>query len=370
MKDATSSSTALIGRARSRLLVAAFAVLAALVLAACGGDDDADDDAAAERGELEKTELVLQIGPDPAFATQAVAIEKGWFEEAGFTDVSTETFAAGVEAGEAVARGDIDLWSPGNLPPITLRQSGAPIVILANNAIARVESLIAREDAGIEDPEDLQKGGRVAVLEGSTQSAYLSNLAEHYGLDLDEIETVNLDPPEELTALVSGDVDAMVNFTPFTFQAPEQTEAVELAGRQSGFAVDDGEEVDFSNTRNVFATSEQFVRDNPNAAEAMLEVLLRAQAYVADPENRDEVFDITAEFLDVDREIIERSWAQYEFTPDIDEAYVEDMQAYTDFLAGSGALEGDPLDPLDYTSTEILERLQPDAVQVSGEPEP
>ena len=52
------------------------------------------------QGKPEVSELAMPFGLDPVFAPHIVAMEKGWFREAGFTDVSTKTFAGGAIAGE------------------------------------------------------------------------------------------------------------------------------------------------------------------------------------------------------------------------------------------------------------------------------
>ena len=43
----------------------------------------------------EVSALSLGFGLDPPFAPHIVAIEKGWFQEAGFDSVDTQTFTAG-----------------------------------------------------------------------------------------------------------------------------------------------------------------------------------------------------------------------------------------------------------------------------------
>ena len=54
------------------------------------------------QGTAETNRLVLGFGNDPVFAPHMVAMEKGWFRDAGFTEVTTKTFAGGAIAGEAL----------------------------------------------------------------------------------------------------------------------------------------------------------------------------------------------------------------------------------------------------------------------------
>ena len=50
----------------------------------------------------EISKLAMGFGLDPVFAPHMLAMSKGWFRDAGFTDVTTKTFAGGAIAGEAL----------------------------------------------------------------------------------------------------------------------------------------------------------------------------------------------------------------------------------------------------------------------------
>ncbi|MBK7592045.1 MAG: ABC transporter substrate-binding protein [Betaproteobacteria bacterium] len=118
----------------------------------------------------ETAKLAMGFGLDPVFAPHMVAVAKGWFRDAGFTDVSTKTFSGGAVAGEALVANEIQLWTPGNLPPISMAHNAVPIVVLGTNAIAwAVDKLVARKDANIRTPEDLWI--KIGLLQGPTASA-------------------------------------------------------------------------------------------------------------------------------------------------------------------------------------------------------
>jgi ABC-type nitrate/sulfonate/bicarbonate transport system substrate-binding protein len=106
----------------------------------------------------ESNTLSLGFGIDPPFAPHIVAIQKGWFREAGFSDVKTKTVTSGNVAGEALVAGDIQLWTPGNLPPISMVHNGIPVVVVGTASVNwDVEKLTVRKDANVNTPEDLYK---------------------------------------------------------------------------------------------------------------------------------------------------------------------------------------------------------------------
>jgi ABC-type nitrate/sulfonate/bicarbonate transport system substrate-binding protein len=334
----------------------------ALALSACSGGAETGG----VPGGPETTEISIAMGPDPVFAPHIIAMENGYFEEAGFESVEPVEFEAGALAGEALAGGEIQLWTPGNLPPISFRHNSLPIVVLGTSSKSYNETLVAREDAGIDSPEDLYDI-RIGVLEGSTAPAALSRLAEHYGLDVDRLQTVNLPPPEQLTAIENDEVQAVVVWQPFAHRIAQADGMTVLNdGRKSGFPQDAGENVQISNTRSLWVTSEEFVRDSPNAAQAMVEAMLKAQEFVADPANREEVLAAYVEHTGQPMEEVDAFWEQYEFDPAIDDDYVTDMTAYTQFLQDTGRI-ADATDPLSYTYTAPLAELDPGAVSVEGQ---
>ena len=120
-----------------------------------------------------------------------------------------------------------------------------------------------------------------------------------------------------------------------------------------------------AHTRSLFVASEAFVRKNPIATRQMISALVKAQRYVADPKNRDEVIDLFSRVTRQERTVATAIWDEYVFDPAIGPAYVDDMKAITEYLVASGSIKG-PKDPLDYTYSEPLAAADPTLVTVAG----
>jgi ABC-type nitrate/sulfonate/bicarbonate transport system substrate-binding protein len=318
------------------------------------------------RAQPEVKELALGFGIDPPFAPHIVAIQKGWFKDAGFTEVTTKTFTAGVLAGEALVAGQIQLWTPGQLPPISMFHNGIPVVVLGTNCVNwGLEKLVARKDANVQAPQDLYRV-RIGLLQGSTSGAMLHHIAQHYGLDEKRLQVVNLPPPEQLASLTSGQVGAMLVWEPWAYRALRGVESQLLhTGTTSHFAGNRGERVKVSDNRSIFVASQAFVRKNPKATRAIMQVMLRAQRYVADPKNRDEVIRLFSEFQKQDVELNRAIWDDFVFNPAFDEAYVEDMERTAAFLAGAGRIKS-RTHVLDYTYTDPVAEVDPALAKVKG----
>ena len=322
--------------------------------------------AALAQPRVETARLALGFGLDPVFAPHIVAMQKGWLREAGFTEVTTRSFTGGALAGEALLANEIQLWTPGNLPPISMAHTGIPVVVLGTNCIAtEAEQLVARKDANIRAPEDLYRI-RIGLLAGSTASATLSNLAKLYNLDERRLQVVNMPPPEQLAALNAGQIGALLCWQPWGYNA-RRSDAMELihTGTTSSFASNRGAAVQISATRSLFVASQEFCRRNPNATRALMAVLVRAQKYVADPANRAEIMPLVAQETRQPRELVEAIWREYVFNPAFDEAYVADMETMTQYLVGSGRVR-QARHPLDYTFSEPVAAADPGLVRVPG----
>ncbi|MFN0159787.1 MAG: ABC transporter substrate-binding protein [Burkholderiales bacterium] len=320
----------------------------------------------AQTGKPEVSVLSLGFGIDPPFAPHIVAMQKGWFREAGFGEVKTRTFQSGNLAGEALVAGEIQLWTPGNLPPISMVHNGIPVVVVGTASINwDVEKLTVRKDANVNTPEDLYKI-KIGLFQGSTSSAFLSTLAKHYGLDERRLQVVNLPPPEQLASLVSNNVQALLCWEPWPNRAVATGNAqVVHSGLTSYFTANRGQRVKVSDGRSVLVVSQEFARRSPNTLRAALGALLRAQRYVADPANTDEVQRMFAEFQKQDIALVRAIWGNYVFNPGFDDAYVADMERTAAFLEASGRIKK-RMNVLDYTFTAPLAGFDKSLVKVEG----
>ncbi len=326
--------------------------------------------AAAQTAAPETDTIAISIGVDLPFLPHIVAKEKGWFADAGFKNVEFKTFMSGNMAGEGLLADEIQLWTPGNLPPISMAHNGIPVVVLGTNAVSHgLEKIVVRNDAGVEKPEDLYNV-TLGLLTSSTSGALLGNVAKAYGLDMARIKTVNLAPPEAMAAMSNNEIQGIIFWEPWPYRATTEMDGkVVHTGTVSHFAGNDGAEVPVSNNRTVWVASQDWVRNNPNATQALVDVMVKAQNYVKDPANQDEVLAMFSKFQDQPLEMNAALIDNYTFDPTIDEAYVEDMNAVAEFLEATNRISG-RMDPLSFTYSAPLAAVDPALVKVEGEWKP
>ena len=162
----------------------------------------------------------LKIGYSdwPGWVAWEVAIEKGWFKEAG-VNVSFEWFDY-VASMDAFAAGQLDAVAMTNGDTlVTGATGGKGVMILVNDYSNGNDMIVAAP--GIKSVKEL-KGKKVGVEVGFVGHLLLLNALEKAGLTEADVELVNVPTNETPQVLASGDVSAIVAWQPNSGQALAQ----------------------------------------------------------------------------------------------------------------------------------------------------
>lgn len=162
----------------------------------------------------------LKIGYSdwPGWVAWEVAIEKGWFKEAG-VDVKFEWFDY-VASMDAFAAGKLDAVAMTNGDALVTGSSGAQSVMIVINDYSNGNDMIVAR-SGISSVKDL-KGKKIGVEVGFVGHLLLLNALEAAGLTENDVTLVNVPTNETPQVLASGDVDAIVAWQPNSGQALTQ----------------------------------------------------------------------------------------------------------------------------------------------------
>jgi NitT/TauT family transport system substrate-binding protein len=162
----------------------------------------------------------LKIGYSdwPGWVAWQVAIEKGWFKEAG-VDVDFEWFDY-VASMDAFSAGKLDAVAMTNGDTLVTGAHGAQgVMILINDYSNGNDMVVARP--GIKSLKEL-KGKKIGVEVGFVDHLLLLNALEANGLSEKDVELINVPTNETPQVLASGDVDAIVAWQPNSGQALKQ----------------------------------------------------------------------------------------------------------------------------------------------------
>jgi NitT/TauT family transport system substrate-binding protein len=199
-----------------------FAVLC-LVLAACGGDDDDGGDAPEGAGGSEPAAqsepATVRITTPRTVATSIYWALEPFAKEKGL-EIRYEAGQTFADMQRAIAQGDADAGPLGYTNPAIMADAGIDNVKIVSGGWTGSQNVIARTDSGINDWADLE-GAKVGIVPGSYAAIMFTVAAEEAGVNIDEVELVNVTPVGTtiITALEREQIDAVAIWAPIMQEA-------------------------------------------------------------------------------------------------------------------------------------------------------
>jgi len=201
--------------------------------------------------------ITLGFSAWPGWFPWQVAEEQGLFQDNGLT-VELRYFENYTDSLNALASGVIDANSQTLNDSLVSVSGGAQqTIVLVNDNSTGNDQIIARE--GITSVADLG-GKRVAIEEGTVDHYLLLLALAEANLTEQNVELVNMPTDAAAAAFVSGEVDAVGAFAPFTSTALERpgSRAVATSAEFPGAIPDH------------LAMATEVVRDRPDDVQALV----------------------------------------------------------------------------------------------------
>jgi len=195
------------------LLLLVAAVASAVALALAGGATGAVESQGGEaRSALTPITYATSFGNFGRDSYAWVALEKGYFKQAGF-DVKIVPGAGSVAVAQGVAAGSID-FGPADVAAVAVAraESDVPVKVVALIQQRTMAAFFALRSSGISKPTDLA-GKKFADTPGSTVAVLLPLYAKRAGFDAKSVQFIPSTPPALPQLLASKQVDAVGQFT-------------------------------------------------------------------------------------------------------------------------------------------------------------
>ncbi len=296
--------------------------------------------------------LVLGWTPGAGAPQVAVAIDQGLWKAAGL-DVEVVSFPTGREALEALLGGQLDVATLAELPAVTAAMQQQDFGVLSVLSRYRENKVVARRSAGIASLKDLE-GKRLGTTLGTNMHFMALEVLDSVGV---QAEIVNVPPPDMVTALSRGDIDAMVTFPVFTAQA------VDVLG---------DEYIEFTpgvyDTNFVLGATTEAIDTKSREVQAFLSGLLAGQNVVdTDPATAIEATArVVGENLtpETAKALFDATW----FGVVLDNELLDLMVKEGQWMVDSGFVEGDPTPELfrSYLRDDVLSAVYPEGVDLSS----
>jgi NitT/TauT family transport system substrate-binding protein len=272
----------------------------ALVISGCSSYKSTN-----EAGALMQISLPMGYIPNIQFAPFYVAVEKGFFKDAGIEiefDYKFETDGVAL-----VGAGELPFAVVSGEQVLLARAQGLPVTYVAAWYQQYPVSVVARSEAGVLVPQDLK--GRKIGLPGLFGASYVGLRALLNAGKLTE-DDVTLDSIgfNQVELMAAGEQDIVVGYT--------ANEPIQLKAR--GIAVTEIRVADYAQlAANGLLASEKVLAENPDLVHVFVGAFLKGLQYTID--NPDEAFILSGVHIpnfsdldaDVQRQVLDTSIEQW-----------------------------------------------------------
>lgn len=161
--------------------------------------------------------ITLRIGWQK-FGILAIAKQRGVLEKRlASKGVSVEwaEFTSGPPLLEAVGAGALDFGPTGDVPPLFAQAAGGNLLYVGTYKPPKAfHGLLVQKDSPIRKIADL-KGRKLAYKRGSSAHNFAFKALATAGLTPDDVDSVDLAPPDAAAAFKTGSIDAWAIWDPF-----------------------------------------------------------------------------------------------------------------------------------------------------------
>lgn len=314
------------------------------------------------QGKLEVTELDAWIVRDPQMSTQfAVADQMGYFKAEGLK-INPRWYIAGTDLPSMWGAGNIHLGTATASMVIPIAASGGAIYNIAPQSdIGGTQQIVLGKKGQelVRSPKDFEKL-KIGMPKGASVTMAIQNMARDTGVDFTKIQFVNLAPPDSVTALAKGDIDAMAGWAPWVFNAVKQAGGkVYFTGNRSFIPGKEGQ-VDWIHVHAGVIASGKMLKDNPNTLKAVLRALVKATETVNS--QREAVVKIVAREMKMDEALARDIMALNIYSMEQTDKHVKGMGEFVDFLHSLDRIK-QKFPPEQVFVTKLLEEVDPKLVK-------
>ena len=257
-----------------KVLALILALTMLLSLTACGGKEE------------ETITFVLDWTPNTNHTGIYVALQKGWFEEAGLKVDVVQPPEGGSALLVASGKAQFAVTAQDSIAPALTGENAMPLPTVAAILQHNTSGIVSRAGEGMDTPRGLE-GHKYATWDSPVEKATIRQVMAADGGDFDKVELIPSTVTDEVSALKSGDVDAIWIFYGWAG----------IACEVAGLPIDYFDFADFDPVLDfytpIIVSNNDWLASNPETAKAFLAALSRGYEYAA--ENPKEAADILME---------------------------------------------------------------------------
>src|SRR5262245_20394825 len=318
--------------------------------------------AALGQGKPELAEVDAWLVRDAQMSSQfAVADQLGYFKAEGIK-VNPRWYIAGTDLPSMWGAGNIHLGTATATMVVPIAAAGQTIYNIAPQSdVAGTQQIVLGKKAQeiVRAPKDLEKI-KIGMPKGASVTMAIQSMARDTGVDFNKIQFVNLAPPDSVTALAKGDIDAMAGWAPWVFNAVKQAGGkVYFTGNRSFIPGKEGQ-VEWLHVHAGVIASGKMLKENPNTLKAVLRALAKATTTVNT--QREAVVKIVAREMKMDEGLARDIMALNIYSMELTDKNVKGMGEFVDFLYSLDRIK-QKFPPENVFVTKLLEEVEPGLVK-------
>lgn len=230
--------------------------------------------------------FVLDWTPNTNHTGLYVAIEKGYFEEAGLDVEVVQPPEGGSTVLVASGKAQFAVTGQDSIAPALVGEDALPITTVAAILQHNTSGIVSRAGEGMDTPRGLE-GHKYATWDSPVEKATIRQVMEKDGGDFDKVELIPSTVTDEVSALQSKSVDAIWIFYGWAG----------IACHVAGLDIDYFDFADIDPVLDFYTPTivagNAWLEENPDTAKAFLAALSRGYEFAA--ENPREAADILLE---------------------------------------------------------------------------
>src|SRR2546429_9184431 len=314
------------------------------------------------QGKLELTEVDAWLVRDAQMSSQfAVADQLGYFRAEGIT-INRRWYIAGTDLPSMWGAGNIHLGTATATMVVPIAASGQAIYNIAPQSdIAGAQQIILGkrgQEIG-RSPKGREKI-KVGMPKGASVTMALQAMARDTGVDFSKLQFVNLAPPDCVTALAKGDIDAMAGWAPWVFNAVKQAGGkFYFTGNRSYIPGKEGQ-VDWLLVHAGVVASGKMLKENPNTLKAVLRALAKATTTINT--DREATVKIVAREMKMDEGLARDIMALNVYSMEMTDKIYRGMGEFVDFLYSLNRIP-QKIAPEGMFYTRLLKEVDPKLVR-------
>lgn len=259
----------------------------------------------------------------------AIAKELGYIDEElgalGF-EVEYSGFANGVAVNEGITAGEVDLSTLGDVPTAVGIANDIGLTWIGVGLSSYNNAIVVSADSDIQTPEDLS-GKKVALGVGTSCQYLWESVVTEFGIDVSNVEILNLGTSDSISALSTGNTDAVV--------LGENYAKVLEADGTARILVNTEDYPQWA-PQDMIVGRTEFLEENPEVGVALHKALIRAkEEFIKNPEKYYVTLSAKQieEYPELGAEIYNRDNGEFaNLITEITESNLEREQKLADFL--------------------------------------